>query len=282
MGGTATPDVEEVLNYIDALNWGRKRLCELPLSNRLLREMHARVLAGVRGRKRQPGEIRNSQNWIGDVGSTIDTATFVPPPQDELSWLLDDWEKFANEDGELPLLIQGALLHYQFETIHPFLDGNGRLGRALIVFFLIARRRLIDPLLYLSSYFEQERQRYYGALQQVREQGEIETWLALFLTGVKTQATDAVIRANSIVQLRERYRTKASKSSTTNVVALIDLIFETPILTARMVQRRLHVTRPTALSLLRQLVSEDILAEEETRHRSQLKFIARDIINILT
>ena len=168
-GGPPNADVEEVVHYVEAMRWGLRRLEQLPISTRLICEMHRHLMAGVRGRERAPGELRASQNWIGAAGSTIETADFVPPPPGELADLLADWERFAHEEPEMPLLVQNALLHSQFETIHPFLDGNGRLGRLLLVFFLVTRSRLPAPLLYLSSYLECKRQDYYDALQIIRE-----------------------------------------------------------------------------------------------------------------
>ncbi len=194
-GDAPNPDVEEVVTYVDALEWGVEQRGSLPLSTRLMRGMHARLMAGVRGRDRTPGDLRTTQNWIGAPSSTVETADFVPPPPQELPGLLSDWERFANENPQMPLLIQNALLHSQFETIHPFLDGNGRLGRLLLVFFLIARGRLRVPLLYLSAYVERERQLYYDALRSVQETGDAVPWLELFLTAVETQARDAVARA---------------------------------------------------------------------------------------
>jgi Fic family protein len=194
VGGPPNADVEEVVNYAGAMRWGLERLDDLPLSTRLLCEMHRRLMDGVRGRELAPGELRTSQNWIGAPGSTIETAQFVPPPPAELAKLLTDWERFANEEPEMPL-VQNALLHSQLETIHPFLDGNGRLGRLLLVFFLVARGRLDAPLLYLSAYVERHRQDYYDALQDIRETGDPIPWIALFLTAVQTQARDAVLRA---------------------------------------------------------------------------------------
>lgn len=197
-GGPLGPDVEEVVNYVEAMERGLERLATLPLGTRLMREMHGVVLAGVRGRDRQPGELRTSQNWIGSPDATLQTATFVPPPHDELGGLLSDLERFVHETPQTPPLVQAALLHYQFETIHPFLDGNGRLGRLLVVFFLVLRDRLPAPLLYLSPYFERRRLRYYGALQGVRERGDLDAWLNLFLDGVQNQATDAVTRRGCV------------------------------------------------------------------------------------
>ena len=281
-GGTPSADVEEVLNYIAAIEWGLGQLETFPLSVRLLREMHARLLAGVRGRDRRPGELRTSQNWIGGAGSTIESARFVPPPPDVLGDLLTDWERFANDEVELPLLVQDALLHYQFETLHPFLDGNGRLGRLMIVFFLIARGRLSAPLLYLSSFLERDRERYYEALQAPRENGDIEPWIRLFLEAVQTQAVDAVLRAQRILELRERYRSAASSSPSTNLTALADLICERPILTARLVMDRLEVSRPTAISLLRQLTGLGVLTEQASGPRRQLRYVAEEFLSALS
>lgn len=281
-GETPNADVEEVLNYIVALEWGLAQTARLPLGVRLIREMHGRLLAGVRGRERMPGEFRTSQNWVGGAGSTIETARFVPPPPEELPGLLADWERFAHADVDLPLLVQNALLHYQFETLHPFLDGNGRLGRLLIVFSLVERGRLSAPLLYVSSYIERDRDRYYEALQTVRQAGEPIPWIELFLEAVKTQATDAVRRAQRIVQLRERYRAAASSIPSSNGMALVDLVCEHPIVSSRAVEDRLGVTRPTALKLLRQLEAVGVLAEADQGPRGQRRYVATELVAAVT
>lgn len=277
-GEVPSPDVEEVRGHVDALQWGIARLDVLPLSSRLLCEMHGRLMDGVRGRDRSPGELRSTQNWIGAPGSTIETARFVPPPPQELAGLLTDWERFANEDADMPLLVQNALLHSQFETIHPFLDGNGRLGRLLLVLFLIARGRLSAPLLYLSSYLERDRPRYYEALQAVSERGDAVPWIDLFLTAVHTQADDAVTRAERIVELRERYRSTAASIGTANSLALVDLICENPLVTTRLVEERLSVSRPTSLRLLRQLEGVGVLEEGVAGARGQRRYVARELL----
>ena len=281
-GEPPSADVEEVLNYIDALEWGLGQLGKLPLGVRLIRDMHRRLLSGVRGRERTPGEFRTTQNWVGESGSTIETARFVPPPPGELPALLADWERYAHETVEVPLLIQNALLHYQFETLHPFLDGNGRIGRLLSVFLLVEHGRLPAPLLYLSAYLERDRARYYEALQAVRERGDALPWIELFLAAVHTQAADAVARAQRIVALRERYRTAASAITSSKAMTLVDLVCETPIVFSRAVEARLGVTRPTALKLLRQLEEVGVLEQGSPGPRGQRRYLARDLMAAVT
>jgi Fic family protein len=276
-GTTPGADVEEVVNYVEAMRWGTERLDELPISSRLLRERHERLMAGVRGRELAPGEFRVTQNWIGPPGSTIESAPFVPPPPSELPELLSDWERFANEEPELPLLVQDALLHAQFETIHPFLDGNGRLGRLMLVFFLVARSRLPAPLLYLSAYLERNRDAYYAALQALRESGDPLPWIDLFLTSVRTEATDAVDRARQIIELRDRYLEAAASLGTAHAVSLVDLICENPVVTTRSIENRLGVSRPTALRLLRRMEERGVLSEQEAGARGQRRYVAEDL-----
>jgi Fic family protein len=274
-------DVEEVVNYVRAMESGLQRLEMLPVSTRLIREMHAVILAGVRGRDRQPGELRSTQNWIGPSGATIETATFVPPPPEKLGELLSDLERFVHEEPGLPPLVQAALIHYQFETIHPFLDGNGRLGRLLIVFFLVVRDRLPEPLLYLSPYFEVRRNQYYEALQGVRERGDFDQWLGLFLDGVRAQAVDAVARAERLTDLREHYRSRVRAATRGAANQLVDLAFEQPVLNARFVEVRLQITRPAALTALRQLAELNVLVEAGEGPRGQLRWRAQDILAVL-
>ncbi|HEV7774231.1 MAG TPA: Fic family protein [Conexibacter sp.] len=277
-GEAPNADVEEVLNYIQALEWGLRELDRLPLGVRLICEMHRRLLAGVRGRERMPGEFRTTQNWVGAVGSTIETARFVPPPPHELPALLSDWERYVHEETEVPLLVKHALLHYQFETLHPFLDGNGRLGRLLSVFLLVEHERLSAPLLYLSTYLERDRERYYEALQTVRERGDAVPWLDLFLEAIRTQAVDAVARAQRIIELRERYRAAASAIASSKAMALVDLVCEVPIVSSRIVETRLDVTRPTALKLLRQLEGVGVLQQGTGGPRGQRRYLAHELM----
>ncbi len=274
-------DIEEVINYIRAMEHGLQRLAELPLSVRLIRELHGILLDGVRGRERRPGELRTTQNWIGASGATIETAAFVPPPPEALIDLLGDLENFIHAQPRLPPLIQAALVHYQFETIHPFLDGNGRLGRLLIVFFLIIRDRLPAPLLYLSPYFEARRDTYYAALQAVRERGDIEIWLALFLDAVATQATDAVRRANKLVDLREQYRAVVGAQTRGLANQVVDLAFQNPVLSAATVENRLGGSRPAVISALRVMEASGFLTAAPNGPRGQLRWRAEGILQVL-
>ncbi len=276
-----TPDIEEVLNYVAAMEQGLARLESLPFSRRLVCDMHAVLMKGVRGRERRPGEIRTSQNWVGPPGSTIQSALFVPPPPGELGDLLSDWERFVHENRTISILVQSGLLHYQFETIHPFLDGNGRMGRLLIVFHLVRSGRLPQPLLYLSSYFERHRTEYYDKLQGVRERGDLDAWLRFYLTGVETQANDALARAERLLDLRESYRARVINSTRSQAVALVDSLFANPIITARRVEKMHNVKRPTSLRMLDLLRDLEIITEMPPGPRRQRRFIAERILNLL-
>ena len=257
---TQTGPVLEVTNYIRALEHGLDRLDALPVSRRLLCEVHEILLAGVRGQERRPGEVRSSQNWIGSPDNRPETALFVPPPRDEMEQAFDDLQRFLHEDTPIPPLVAIALVHYQFETIHPFLDGNGRLGRLLIAFLLVERALLPQPLLYLSAYFERRRGDYYDRLQAVRERGEIEEWLQFFLAGVAEEANDAVSRAEALVDLRERYRQRLA-GDRSRAGTLIDLVFQNPVLTTSRIAAALDTSLQSALNHVRRLEAEGIVIE---------------------
>jgi Fic family protein len=275
-------DVQEVRNYIQALRHGLGRMDQgFPISLRLIREMHKFLLTGVRGQERTPGEFRQSQNWISSPDNQPRTARFVPPTVEEMWKALDDWEKYLHdEQPQLPLLIRCALLHYQFETIHPFLDGNGRLGRLFIILYLVNVGRLPTPLLYISSYFDERKGEYYDRLQFVRERGEIDEWLNFFLSGIAGQATDAVSRAEELADLREQYRLRL-QGSRSRAIEVADLLFANPVMTVRAVQRELGVSQPGATNLLRALTGEGIVREvgegPGTRHR----WFAEDVLRVL-
>jgi Fic family protein len=251
-GSSPDSDVREVENYIRAMETGLQLLEKLPLSDRVLRAIHETLLQDVRGRERHPGEFRTTPVWIGSPTDTPENATYVPPLADDMHEALSDWERFANEGPRMPMLVRCALLHYQFESIYPFLDGNGRLGRLLIVFFLMQQGSLPAPLLYLSSYLEEHRPEYYERLQAVRERGELQEWIQFFLTAVAAQAEDAVARAEQLVDLRERYRLDLA-GSRSRAAEVVDLVMENPIVSSYTIQQRLQVTNQGARNLILQL-----------------------------
>lgn len=271
-------DLREVRNYIEALEFGLLRLNELPLSLRFVRELHERLMQGVRGSHATPGEFRRSQNWIGAPGSTPATATYVPPPVPEMMEALGAWEVFLHDRATLPVLIQCALMHEQFEAIHPFLDGNGRVGRLLITLFLTETGRLTQPLLYLSAYIEAHRSGYYDALLQVRTEGDWHTWLLFFLTGVRETAVRAARQARDLMQVREDYRQKVQGQP--KAVALVDEIMRAPIMTVAEAQKALGVTNPTARTAVKVLVKAGLLEEAGDRKWRRLYF-ARPVLDIL-
>jgi Fic family protein len=281
-GDTRRDDIREVRNYVAALEHGVRRLKEdgFPISLRLIREMHKILLTGVRGQDKTPGEFRTSQNWINSPDNRPETATFVPPPVHEMWQSLDDWEKYVHDVApQLPLLVRSALLHYQFETIHPFLDGNGRLGRLFIVLYLTDRGRLPAPLLYLSSYFDQRKSDYYDRLQSVRERGEVTEWLQFFLDGVAVQAIDAVERAEHLSDLRENYRARLHGGGRAHLV--VDMLFANPILTARYVQEGLNISQPGATNLLRRLATAGIVEEVGIGPGVRHRWVCRDVLKVL-
>ena len=271
-------DLREVRNYITALEYGIARLSELPLSLRFVRELHERLMRGVRGAHMTPGEFRRSQNWIGPPGSTLATATYVPPPVNEMKKALGDWELFLHDRTSLPDLVQCALMHEHFEAIHPFLDGNGRVGRLLITLFLIERGRLTQPLLYLSAYIEAHRSDYYDALLRVRTEGDWQSWLIFFLSGVQETAVFAARQAREIARIREEFRQMVQDKP--KALALVDHILRTPYITVAEAERVLSVTNPTARTAVLALVSAGLLEEMGERRWRRL-YVARPVLNVL-
>ena len=231
----------------------------LPLSLRLVREIHGKLMAGVRGDKATPGEFRKSQNWIGPAGSNLMNAPYVPPPVDEMTELLADWERYLHVRDRTPDLVQCAIMHEQFEAIHPFLDGNGRVGRLMITLFLIERGRLSQPLLYLSDFVERHRSDYYDLLQRVRTHGEWIPWLRYFLTGVEETARDAASRARQLLELREAMMRQTER-------ALVDQLFFNPSISISKAAEVLGVSQPTATKVLRKLETDGVLKETTKRN----------------
>jgi len=274
-------DVKEVQNYVHAMEYGLKRLNELPLSLRFIRELHGILMEGVRGEQATPGEFRQSQNWIGSTGATLDNATFVPPPVQEMQECLSQLEKFLHADTELPPLVQAAMVHYQFETIHPFLDGNGRIGRLLVTLLLCQKNVLGRPLLYLSAFFEQRRQEYYDLLLKVSQSGAWREWIGFFLLAVTEQSNDAVSRSRQLLELLRQYTQTARKKRLSPTAGqLVELVFMKPVLNTKTVQEFLKVSYPSAQHALSSLEEAGILTEVTGRKRAKA-YAAKEILKAL-
>jgi Fic family protein len=271
-------DLREVQNYIRAMNQGIQLLAKRPVATRLILELHQALMDGVRGGDKTPGEFRKMQNFIGKPGDTIHTAKYVPPPADELNALLKNWEEFANERGTLPELIQCAILHEQFEAIHPFQDGNGRIGRLLITLFLIERKRLTQPLLYLSAFIEAHRRDYYDLLQGVRTDGDWMSWIRFFLTGVAETAQQAVRQTQKLDSMRRGYRQQLTGKHRAR--DLLDELFSNPYITVSRAAKRLKVTAPTAQKSIDQLQAIGLLEEMTGKTWGRI-YVARPILRAI-
>ena len=266
-------DVEEIVNYIRAMNYGLERLSTLPLSLRLLREIHSELLTGVRGAERDPGEFRSTHNWIGPENAPLSAATFVPPPPHEMGEALDSFERYLHNERELPTLVHCGLAHAQFETIHPFLDGNGRVGRLLITFLLVHRGVLQRPLLYLSYFLRRHRAAYYDRLMATRTEGDWEGWLRFFLRGIAETAVEATSTARKIVQMREQHRSRVDGAGL-NGFRLVDLLFRRPLVNVNLVKDELvpdGVSFVTANNLVAEFERLG-LVEETTGARRNRRF----------
>lgn len=261
----ATPglpdDVEEVVNYVRAMNHGLDRLSSQPLSQRLIREIHAELLRSGRGAHRTPGEFRRDQNWIGPQNAPIERATFVPPPVPEMRSALHDFELFLHEERDLPVLIHVGLAHARFETIHPFIDGNGRVGRLLITFLLVHRGVLHRPLLYLSHYLKRNRAEYYDRLTAIRRRGDWEGWMRFFLRGAAETATEATITARAILALREEHRELMRERTGLNGMRLLDLLFDRPLVNVNLVKDSLEISFATANNVVGEFERAGLLRE---------------------
>ncbi len=255
-------DVIEVVNYVRAMNHGLERIETLPLSLRLIQEIHGVLLEDVRGADRQPGEFRSSQNWIGAGIVPLERATFIPPPAHAMWQALDNLERFFHQDHGLPVLVHAGLAHAQFETIHPFLDGNGRVGRLLITFLLCHRGVLQRPVLYLSTFLKRHRSEYYDRLMAIRNQGDWEGWLRFFLHGIAETAEQATETARAILRLRDQHLTLLQDLGLgRNGFRLLDLLFGLPVVNARWVERELEVTYATANNLLARFAEAGLVDE---------------------
>ncbi len=279
--GVPMDDVKEVSKYVDAMNYGLERLKSFPLSLRMIREIHEKLTSGARGGHKLPGEFRSSQNWVG--GSRPGNAIFVPPPPEKLMETLGEFEKFLHDETvKLPVLIRAALAHVQFETIHPFLDGNGRLGRLLITFILCVEGVLKEPLLFLSLYFKENRQAYYDHLQSVRETGDWEAWINFFLKGVIDTANQATKTAQAIIELFNKDRTKIEEASksTASVLKIYHCFQGRPILNTTNIKKVCGVSLPTTLRALKKLENYGTIKEITGKERNKI-FAYREYLDIL-
>ena len=256
-------DVKEVINYVDAMNWGLEQLASFPLSLRLIRNIHARLIHNTRGANKNPGEFRTSQNWIGPAGCTLNTATFVPPTVPDMNVALGDLELFIHQEDFIPALVKIAMIHAQFETIHPFLDGNGRMGRLLITFWLCQQNILTKPLLYLSFYFKKNRAEYYDRLMAVRKNGDWENWIKFFLRGIAEVSDEATESARAILKIKEDATNALYKKDGTNsnYQRLLNYLFEQPFIKRSDVEQYLDVSNPTAGSILEVFCQMNILVD---------------------
>jgi len=278
-GTKVTKDVTEVVNYIKAINFGLERLDTLSLSLRLIKEIHQILLLDTRGSEKNPGEFRSTQNWIGAYGCNLNEATFVPPPVNEMNKAMGDLEIFLhNEDIKLPLLIKVGLAHAQFETIHPFLDGNGRMGRLLITFLLCSSGVLRKPLLYLSYYFKKHRDEYYLHLQNVRNNDKLEEWLKFFLKGIFDVSQGATLKAREIIQMRETHREKLRPIST-NALVLLEYLYKFPFIKVSQIEQELGINYHTANRLVAAFEKEGILKNISGTSRNRV-FIYTDYVDL--
>ncbi len=272
-------DLEEVQNYIKALDYGLKRLEEFPLSLRLIKEIHKELMHNVRGSHATPGEFRRSQNWIGSPGSTLNTAKFVPPPPDDLLTCLGELESFLY-DRQLPPLIHIALCHYQFEAIHPFLDGNGRVGRLMIILLLVERKILPSPLLYISAFFEATRDDYYKQLYSVSSKGTWNEWLKYFLNGIAVQSEDALSRAERINELLNQWTINTAITGSQISVSIVQQLAINPYLTTKKIADSLNIAYSTAQRNIQKLEAAGIIKETSDKKRDKI-YCATEILNIL-
>ena len=278
------PDnIKEVVNYVNAITYGLDRLESLPFSLRLIREIHQILLTNVRGSTKNPGEFRKSQNWIGPAGCTLENASFIPPSPTEMLKSMSALENFFYEDDHIPALIKIALIHAQFETIHPFLDGNGRMGRLLITFWLCKKRILTQPLLYISYYFKQNRSEYYECLNKVRFDGDWESWIKFFLQGVAVTSDEATSSAKAILSLKKKYSEVLYKvdNGNSSYQRLLDLLFEYPIVSKKQVSELLNVSEPTGATVCNEFVKLGILVDDTPEKKRYKKYRFAEYVGIL-
>ena len=277
-------DTAEIVNYVKATNFALNRLKELPLCMRLIKETHFILLSDVRRSEKLPGELRRSQNWIGYAGCTLSTASYVPPAPAEMENALNDLEKYIHEDSSISNLVKIGLIHYQFETIHPFLDGNGRIGRLLIILFLKEHGLIEYPVLYLSYFFKKNRTRYYELLNNARVKGEFEEWIEFFIKGICEVSADAIASIQKVTRLKktgiEKIR-KATKGNVTNLLSVYDYLLKHPILEVKDICNFLSLSKPTVNNLLETLTELGILELLEDKKRYK-QYVYKEYVYILS
>ena len=276
-------DIGEISNYVSAMNWGLERLSDFPLSLRLIREIHQKLLQNTRGSHRNPGEFRTSQNWIGPAGCTLKNATFVPPSVPDMEKALGELENYIYEDDQMPALVKIALIHAQFETIHPFLDGNGRMGRLLITFWLCQQEILTKPLLYLSYFFKQNRTEYYDRLMDVRKKGKWEEWIKFFLRGVAEISDESTKSAKEILALQKQCSDilLRKEGNHSHYQILLNDLFEKPFIQRNDVMTLLNVSNPTAGAIIDVFCDAKILFDLTPRRSRNKLYAFSEYINIL-
>ena len=275
------PDALEVVNYVHAVRYGLEKIENEPINLEIIKEMHKILMKDARGKDKLPGEYRNIQNWIGPRNCTVQEAIFAPPGPEDVASLMNGLIEYLNTADGMPLLIKCALMHYQFETIHPFCDGNGRIGRSLITLYLCKKKLIIKPLLYLSGFFEANRREYSSLLLRTNKEGNFEEWIDFFLEGITIQAEDALQRASKMQKLREEYRRKVQdKFQTSSLAKLIDELFMNPYIAITKAKKILKVTYPTAKRLIETLMDLEILVPADDRERNKI-FVAHEIFRII-
>lgn len=274
-------DIRDVVNYVNAMEYGLQRLEEFPLCLRLIREIHVKLLENGRGSNRNPGEFRTTQNWIGPAGCTLNNATFIPPAVPDMNQALAELEDFFYVEDDIPSLIKIALIHAQFETIHPFLDGNGRVGRLLITFWLCSKKILSQPLLYLSFYFKANRIEYYDRLMAVRKKGDWEGWVKFFLKGVASVSDEATNSAKEIIALKERYNEILSHYSNSNYTKLLNELFTHSFVSKNRVAKLIDVSYPTASSIVDEFVNIGILRDITPDQQRNKRYVFGEYVSIL-
>jgi len=276
-----TKDAQEVVNYINTVNYALTKIEKSPINVELIKEMHKVLMEGVRGDDKAPGEFREVQNWIGSELSKVSDANFVPPNPEAVPKLMEDLIEYLNTEHNVPVLVRCALMHYQFETIHPFCDGNGRIGRSLITVYLCKKKKIIKPLLYISEFFEKHRLEYNELLLKTGQTGKFEGWIKFFLKAVEVQSEDASVRAHKLLYLRESYRKRVQREAqSSDILNIIDYLFSNPFITVKKAQHILDVTYPTGKKYVEKLAEYEIL-KEANRLQREKTFVAYEIYEII-